>query len=60
MSRPTLTYRIWQCGIQWHWQLMSEDRKEVLRSGTANASSAARSAAFTYCLEHPSDPAQAK
>jgi hypothetical protein len=58
MTEPTLSYRLWQCGAQWHWQVMS-DLKHVLVSGVAESSVAARSAAFRYCLEHPDNLAEA-
>jgi len=49
MAEPTLDYRIWQYGTQWIWQLM--DGKQVLASGTAESSHAARTAAFCFCLD---------
>jgi hypothetical protein len=57
MGNPKLSYRVWQHGITWHWEVMSEDRKEVLLSGVADSSLAARCAAFKYCLGHPSNHA---
>jgi len=50
MAKPTLAYRIWQRGTEWHWQVMTE-LKLVLKSGIAQSSAAARVAAFTYCLQ---------
>jgi hypothetical protein len=51
MAEPTLAYRIWQRGTEWHWQVMTE-LKLVLKSGIAQSSAAARVAAFTYCLQY--------
>jgi hypothetical protein len=51
MTEPTLDYRIWQCGVEWHWQVMTKLR-QVLASGIANGSAAARIAAFKFCLRH--------
>jgi hypothetical protein len=52
MAEPILEYRIWQRGAEWHWQVMS-DLHDVLASGMANSSAAARIAAFRYCRECP-------
>ena len=41
MAEPTLEYRIWQRGTEWHWQVSSK-LKQVLKSGVANSSTAAR------------------
>jgi len=60
MADPTLKYRIWQRGMEWHWQVISFDKSEVLLSGVAATSSAARSAAFQYCLQHPGNHAEPK
>ena len=49
MAEPTMEYRMWQRGTEWHWQVMSEHR--VVASGSANSSPAARAAAFKCCLE---------
>ena len=49
MAKPTLTYRIWQRAMEWHWQLF--DQKRVLASGIETSSVAARTAAFDYCLK---------
>jgi hypothetical protein len=51
MTEPTLDYRIWQRGVEWHWQVMTR-LSQVLASGIANGSSAARVAAFRFCLHH--------
>jgi hypothetical protein len=51
MAEPTLDYRIWQRGIDWHWQVMTKLR-HVLASGVASGSAAARVAAFKFCLRH--------
>ncbi|XIA64894.1 hypothetical protein ACFIOY_40150 [Bradyrhizobium sp. TZ2] len=50
MAEPILEYHIWQRGAEWHWQVMS-DPKDVLASGIANSSAAARIAALSYCRE---------
>jgi hypothetical protein len=50
MADPILEYRIWQRGPEWHWQVMSH-LKEVLSSGIAKSSAAARIAAFRFCHE---------
>jgi hypothetical protein len=50
MAEPTLDYRIWQYGTKWLWQLM-DARKQVLASGAADSSCAARVAAFCFCLD---------
>ena len=50
MAEPTLEYRIWQRGAEWHWQVMSK-LKQVLKSGVAHSSAAARIAAFRFCRE---------
>jgi hypothetical protein len=50
MAEPTLDYRIWQYRSKWIWQLM-DDRKQVLASGAADSSRAARVAAFCFCLD---------
>ena len=60
MADPTLKYRIWQRDVEWHWQVVSSDKKEVLLSGVAATSVAARSAAFQYCLQHPGYHAEPK
>lgn len=54
MAEPILEYRIWQRGAEWHWQVMS-NLKDVLASGIANSSAAARIAAFNYCHESQGD-----
>jgi len=55
MAEPTLNYRIWQRGLEWHWQVMS-DLKRVLASGVAQSSAAARVAAFKYALNAETIP----
>ncbi len=50
MAEPTLEYRLWQRGTEWHWQVMN-DLAYVLKSGVAHSSAAARIAAFRYCLQ---------
>jgi hypothetical protein len=50
MAEPILEYRIWQRGAEWHWQVMSK-LKDVLASGIANSSAAARIDALNYCHE---------
>jgi hypothetical protein len=50
MAEPTLEYRIWPNGTKWTWQVV-DDRKQVLASGPAENSRAARTAAFAYCLD---------
>jgi len=50
MAEPTLEYRIWRRGTEWHWQVMSI-LKQVLKSGVADSSAAARIAAFRFCRE---------
>jgi len=54
MPEPTLEYRIWQRGTEWHWQVKAGSN-DVLASGVAKSSIAARTAAFTYCLQNPGD-----
>ena len=53
MAEPTLEYRIWQNGMNWHWQVMEvmDDAPQFLASGVAESSRAARTAAFKYCLK---------
>ena len=50
MAEPTLEYRIWQRGTEWHWQVRSE-LKQVLKSGVADSSAAARIAALRFSRE---------
>jgi hypothetical protein len=50
MDEPTLQYRIWQRGMEWHWQVMS-DLPNILASGIATSSVAARTAALSFCLD---------
>jgi hypothetical protein len=50
MAEPTLDYRIWQRGAEWHWQVLTK-LKLVLKSGVAPSSATARIAAFSYCLQ---------
>jgi len=57
MAEPTLDYRIWQYGTKWVWQVL-DDRKRVLASGAAESSRAARSAAFTFCLNLQSNQSE--
>ena len=54
MAETTLTYRIWQDDMVWHWQLISP-LDGVMASGVAPTSSHARSAAFDACLKHQRD-----
>jgi hypothetical protein len=49
MAEPTLEYRIWCRGMEWHWEVISE--QEVLASGVEESSTAARVAAFQYCRD---------
>jgi len=51
MAEPTLEYRIWQRGTDWHWQVIKSELKLVIKSGVANSSTAARGAAFRFCRE---------
>jgi hypothetical protein len=53
MAEPTLDYRIWQRGTDWHWQVM--ELKLVLTSGVAHSSAAARIAAFKFVLQRQSN-----
>jgi hypothetical protein len=50
MPDSKFEYRIWQRGSDWHWQVVLES-KNVLASGVATTSVAARRAAMGYCLE---------
>jgi hypothetical protein len=54
MGPPELKYRIWQRGMEWHWQVISREGS-VLASGMENSSRAARKVALTYCLKHQPD-----
>jgi len=47
MAEPRRDYHMWQDGVQWHWELMSV-RGEVIASGVAGSSSAARKAVFGF------------
>lgn len=51
MHQPKMDYRIWQRGSEWHWQIMLADSAAVLASGIEKSSTAARTAAFAFCLE---------
>jgi hypothetical protein len=53
MAEPTLDYRMWQRGSEWHWQVM--ELKLVLTSGVAQSSTAARAAAFRFVLQRQGD-----
>jgi hypothetical protein len=54
MAEPTHTYRIWQNGMGWHWQLIA-NQNGVIAAGVAPTSTKARSAAFEACLERQHD-----
>jgi hypothetical protein len=60
MIEPVLEYRIWQCGREWHWQVMQvmPDVLQFMASGVAESSPAARTAAFQYCLQYQGRPCQ--
>ena len=50
MHQPEMDYRIWQRGSQWHWQVTSKGAV-VLASGFEKSATAARKAAFSFCLD---------
>jgi hypothetical protein len=54
MAEPTLEYRIWQRGVEWHWQVIQvmTGYQQFMATGIADSSPAARSAAFRYCLQY--------
>ena len=57
MLEPDFAYRIWQRGAEWHWQVILE-RNNVLASGVATTSVAARKAAMGYCLEQQDEKSE--
>ena len=59
MTEPTLAYRVWQDGMAWRWELISQT-DEVIASGAAQTCTKARSAAFHACLEFPDGQPDAK
>jgi hypothetical protein len=52
MTDQKLDYRLWRQGCVWRWQVLHG--WDVLKSGMAATSAAARVAAFRFCqrLEH--------
>jgi hypothetical protein len=49
LTQPTFDCRIWQHGVEWHWQI-TNDLEQVFASGVAESNLAARSAAILQCL----------